>query len=88
MQFLRNTWYVVAWAENVAPGPTRIKVLGEPVALYRLQSGKAAALSDRCPHRSASLGDGKIIDDALKSLDERNVSLRSINVEIDPVSIM
>jgi len=30
----------------------------------------------------------KIIDDALKALAERNVSLRSINVEIDPVSIM
>ena len=30
----------------------------------------------------------KIIDDALKALGERKISLRSINVEIDPVSIM
>jgi primosomal protein N' (replication factor Y) len=30
----------------------------------------------------------KIIDDALKALSQRNVSLRTINVEIDPVSIM
>jgi len=66
MQFLRNSWYVVAWGENLAPGPTRIKVLGEPIALYRLQSDKAVALSDRCPHRSASLGDGKIVGDALQ----------------------
>jgi primosomal protein N' (replication factor Y) len=30
----------------------------------------------------------KIIDDALKAVSERKISLRSINVEIDPVSIM
>jgi primosomal protein N' (replication factor Y) len=30
----------------------------------------------------------KTIDDALKALATRNISLRSINVEIDPVSIM
>ena len=66
MHFLRNAWYMVGWGENLSPGPTRIKVLGEPVALYRLQSGAAVALADRCPHRSASLADGKIIDDALQ----------------------
>ena len=66
MPFLRNAWYIVGWGENLAAGPSRIKVLGETMALYRLQSGQAVALSDRCPHRSASLGDGKVIGDALQ----------------------
>jgi phenylpropionate dioxygenase-like ring-hydroxylating dioxygenase large terminal subunit len=66
MTFLRNCWYVAGWGETLAPGPLRIKVLGETVALYRLASGEAVALGDRCPHRSASLGDGKVIDDALQ----------------------
>jgi phenylpropionate dioxygenase-like ring-hydroxylating dioxygenase large terminal subunit len=66
MLFLRNAWYVVGWAENLAPGPSRIKVLGESVALYRRQNGDAVALADRCPHRSASLGDGGIVDDVLQ----------------------
>ena len=66
MAFLRNCWYVVGWGENLTPGPLRIKVLGQTVAIYRLDSGEAVALEDRCPHRSASLGDGKVIDDALQ----------------------
>jgi len=66
MPFLRNSWYVAGWGETLTRGPTRIKVLGEGVALYRMESGEAVALGDRCPHRSASLGDGKVIDDALQ----------------------
>lgn len=66
MPFLNNAWYVAGWAENLAKGPARIKILGEGVALYRLENGTAVALSDRCPHRSASLGDGKVVGDALQ----------------------
>ena len=66
MSFLRNAWYVVGWGENLEPGPVRIRVLGEAIALYRRANREVVALADRCPHRSASLGDGKIVDDALQ----------------------
>jgi vanillate O-demethylase monooxygenase subunit len=66
MQFLRNAWYVVGWGDQLAPGPLRIKALGETIALYRLRDGTAVALADRCPHRFASLGEGKVIEDTLQ----------------------
>jgi phenylpropionate dioxygenase-like ring-hydroxylating dioxygenase large terminal subunit len=66
MTFLRDAWYVAGWGEQLAPGPARIKVLNESIALYRLQDGRSVALADRCPHRSASLSGGQIINDALQ----------------------
>ena len=59
MQYLRNTWYVAAWSHEVAPdqivGRT---ILDEPVALFRCEDGRLAAILDRCPHRFAPLSAG------------------------------
>ena len=64
--FLKNAWYVAGWSESLATAPLRIKILGEGVALYRGENGEPAALGDRCPHRFASLGDGKVVGGALQ----------------------
>ena len=62
------------------------RILGPaPAPLGRLKGEYRVQLLIKCRNR---LQLRKIIDDALKSLSGRNVSLRSINVEIDPVSIM
>jgi primosomal protein N' (replication factor Y) len=62
------------------------RILGPaPAPLARLKGEYRVQLLIKCRNR---LQLRKIIDDALKALSERNVSLRSINVEIDPVSIM
>jgi phenylpropionate dioxygenase-like ring-hydroxylating dioxygenase large terminal subunit len=66
MPFLRNSWYVAAWSQNIGAEPTRITVLGEPIAIYRSQSGNAIALGDICPHRFASLSAGRVVDDVLE----------------------
>lgn len=66
MAFLRNTWYVAGWGETLTSDPVRIRILGEGVALYRLPDGQAVAIGDRCPHRFASLGNGKIVGEALQ----------------------
>lgn len=66
MTFLRNCWYVAAWAESLASGPVQIKVLGETLALYRTADGTAVAIGGICPHRFASLAAGKIVGDALE----------------------
>jgi primosomal protein N' (replication factor Y) len=62
------------------------RILGPaPAPLARLKGEYRVQLLIKCRNRHQLR---KIIDDALKSLSERSVSLRSINVEIDPVSIM
>lgn len=61
MKFLKNAWYVVAWADELKAGAVISRtLLGEPVALYRGEDGVAAALRDRCPHRFAPLSAGKV----------------------------
>ena len=62
------------------------RILGPaPAPLARLKGEYRVQLLIKCRNRHQLR---KIIDDALKSLNERSISLRSINVEIDPVSIM
>lgn len=62
MAFLKNCWYVAAWSEEVTGSrPLGRRILDEPVVLYRLPSGEAVALDDRCPHRFAPLHLGKIV---------------------------
>lgn len=64
--FLRNAWYMAGWAHSLTDRPQQIKILGEGVALARETDGTAFALANRCPHRFASLGEGKVIGDTLQ----------------------
>lgn len=64
--FLRNAWYMAGWSDGLADQPRRMRILDEGIALARLSDGTAFALADRCPHRFASLGEGKLIEDALQ----------------------
>jgi len=66
MPFLHDAWYVAAWADDLKDMPIRRRILNEPVAMYRRTSGTVVAIGDLCPHRFASLGNGKIIDDTLQ----------------------
>ncbi len=59
--FLRNAWYIAAWADELKEKPLGRRVLNEPVVLFRDQSGRAAALLDRCCHRSAPLSLGEVV---------------------------
>ena len=63
MKFLRNSWYVAMWGENLAPGDLRARtLLNEPVVFFRDEAGRAYALADMCPHRFAPLHRGKLVD--------------------------
>jgi len=60
--FLRNTWYVGAWADELAPGTLLGRtILGEPVLFYRSAAGEPGALEDRCCHRGLPLHHGQVI---------------------------
>lgn len=65
--FVKNMWYVAAFASDVQPGrcfPRRI--LGEPVVLFRTTNGKLSALVDRCSHRAFPLSEGHVDGDVLR----------------------
>lgn len=66
MAFLRNCWYVAAWSHELRDAILARRILGEPVALYRTESGAPAALLDRCPHRLLPLSMGERQGDAIQ----------------------
>ena len=38
-QFLKNAWYVAALSTEIGRAPKAVRLLGEAVVLYRMQSG-------------------------------------------------
>lgn len=59
MLYLRNSWYVIAWDDEVpADAMFRRRVLGEDIILTRDEAGTVHALRNRCPHRFAPLSRG------------------------------
>jgi len=58
--FVRNTWYVAAWASEVGPDTLMARtLLGVPVVLWRDSDGRPLAFEDRCCHRGAPLSVGR-----------------------------
>jgi len=67
MAFLRNTWYIAAWQDEIAAGALFNRtILNEPILFYRKQDGMVAAIGDRCPHRFAPLHMGKLEGDCVQ----------------------
>jgi phenylpropionate dioxygenase-like ring-hydroxylating dioxygenase large terminal subunit len=58
-----NCWYVAATSDEVGQRLLARTLLGLPVVLYRLESGRVVALEDRCPHRSLPLSLGSLSGD-------------------------
>lgn len=57
-----DAWYVAAWDHEVtAKTPLARTVAGKPLALFRDQDGRPAALADACWHRLAPLSQGKLL---------------------------
>ena len=61
--YIRDLWYVAAWATEVGDGLFSRTILGEPVLLYRIPEGSAVAIGNRCPHRFAPLDMGRRLED-------------------------
>ncbi|MSO99544.1 MAG: aromatic ring-hydroxylating dioxygenase subunit alpha [Acetobacteraceae bacterium] len=64
--FIRNAWYVAAWADEISAKPMARRICNEPVVLYRDATGKAAALIDMCCHRGAPLHMGKVVEQGIE----------------------
>jgi vanillate monooxygenase len=68
MKYLTNVWYCTALSEEVEDKPLRRIICDEPVVLYRTESGKAAALEDRCSHRQAPLSMGRVVGEQIQCM--------------------
>ena len=69
MVYVRNTWYVAAWSCDLATAkPFPIRILGDPIVVYRAQSGRIVALEDRCVHRLAPLSLGRCEGERLRCM--------------------
>ncbi len=66
MSFVRNAWYVAAWASEITRTLQRRTILGEDVVLYRSGDGEPVALRDRCPHRLLPLSQGRLVEDRIQ----------------------
>jgi len=64
--FMKNSWYVAAWASEVKDRPFARTICGVPVVLYRTGEGSYAALEDRCCHRNLPLSLGFVEEDGLR----------------------
>lgn len=60
---LRNEWYVVADAADVADAPIPVALLADRYVVWRGEEGQLVAALDRCPHREAPLSAGRLDDD-------------------------
>jgi phenylpropionate dioxygenase-like ring-hydroxylating dioxygenase large terminal subunit len=66
---VREHWFPVAFSEDVTNDkPYGINLLGEPVVLYRDGENRINCVIDKCPHRSAPLSEGKMVDGKLECL--------------------
>ena len=61
-ELLRRYWMPVAIAAELTPEePTKVvRLLGETLVLFRDTTGRVGLLNDRCAHRGASLGYGRV----------------------------
>jgi phenylpropionate dioxygenase-like ring-hydroxylating dioxygenase large terminal subunit len=64
--FLRNCWYVAAFANELDNAFLARRILNQPVVFFRASNGDIAALEDRCPHRLVPLSIGTRVGDALQ----------------------
>jgi nitrite reductase/ring-hydroxylating ferredoxin subunit len=54
-------WYVACRSHELGEKPLAVTVLGQPLALFRSEGGRPAALLDRCPHRNFPLSQGRAL---------------------------
>lgn len=59
-KFLLDTWYVAGFSSELKDKPIARTLLGQPIVLFRTGAGQAAALEDRCCHRSLPLSCGTV----------------------------
>lgn len=69
IMFVKNTWYVAAWSNEVeAEGLFSRTIIGVPLLIYRKSDGGIVAMEDRCCHRGAPLSIGRREGDCIRCM--------------------
>lgn len=69
MNYVRNAWYVACWTHDVKPGGLLgMRILDEPIVLWRGRDGVLTAFEDRCVHRLAALSLGRCEGNKLRCM--------------------
>ncbi len=66
MSFLKNTWYVAAYPNEITRQPMVRELLDKKIMFFRTEAGEAKAMSNLCPHRFASLSTGTLHGDVIE----------------------
>jgi len=64
--FLKNAWYVAAWADEITSDLRQVEMLDEKLCMFRISTGEAVALEDACPHRKLPLSMGRLKGDQVE----------------------
>ncbi|MGI4879743.1 MAG: Rieske 2Fe-2S domain-containing protein [Janthinobacterium lividum] len=64
--YLKNAWYVAAWATELGQALITRTICELPILLYRKENGDPVAIGNLCPHRFAPLHLGKRIGDTVQ----------------------
>lgn len=65
-ELLRRYWHPVATSEEATTRPSKVRLLGEDLILYRDASGKPGLLEPRCCHRGTTLYFGRVEDNGIR----------------------
>lgn len=78
MAYLKNTWYMLAWAKDIQEDTLlRREVLDTFLLCFRNKEGTVKVIEDKCPHRFAPLSMGK------KTCDGRHIQCPYHGLEFD-----
>lgn len=64
--YLANRWYAAALSAEIGALPLARKICERDLVLFRTESGRLAALEDRCAHRHAPLSLGTVKGEAIQ----------------------
>lgn len=64
--FLVDQWYAAALGAEIGAAPFARKICGRDLVFFRTESGRLAALEDRCAHRHAPLSLGAVKGEAIQ----------------------
>jgi phenylpropionate dioxygenase-like ring-hydroxylating dioxygenase large terminal subunit len=65
-ELMRRYWHPVGVSCKVTADPTRVRILGEDLILFRDRQGRAGLLHEHCAHRGTSLYYGKVEQEGIR----------------------